>query len=873
MRLRLMAPMVGLVVLTALAIGALVFFSARAAVMPQALARYGAHSVQLAEMLQTEATQARENLQALSASGIARGILRASEGGGTDPETGLTLGEWQAQLAENFVAELAADPSILQLRLIGADGMEEVRVDREAFGAPPRIIPPEGLQDKNAYPYVFETLELAPGEIYVSDLNLNREFGEVQEPHVPVLRLAMPLAAPEAPPGETYGLLVLNLDMQAPLERVRSSRATGLVYLVNADGDFLLHTDPSREFGFDLGTPSRVSAEMPQVAAALAEEPTGVARLHLLNGTPIGTGWASVALAGGPVVTIIRLAPESELLSGFAIGRAALLGGLAVAALAALLAMLVARSLTQPIEQMTAAVGDGARPRPGDLPTSARGEIGTLARAFADHIDRERWYEEIIEGASDAIFTLSPAGRVTRWNPAAAALFGADAGRMLGRKVDEFLDAAARAELVAGLGQAMKGARVTLELDGWHNLDGEPLALSVTCSPVRGAAGQVTGASLIARDISALRAAQETLRVLVEASPIGKILVRPNGTIDMINAEIERQFGWKREGLVGRQIETLVPNAARASHPALRAEYLAAPVPRRMGKGRDLTARRRDGTTFPVEVALTPVATPDGPRILVASIDISDRKAAMDALRAREEELRRSNADLEQFAYVASHDLQEPLRMVASFTELLAQRYGDQLDEKAQKYIGFAVEGARRMQQQINDLLVYSRVGSRKEPPVASDSGAALRRVLAELDARIRETGAEVELTGDLPMVCANPGNLIRLFQNLVANALKFTGEAPPRIRIAAEESPEGWHFTVADNGIGFDPAEAQRIFDMFQRLNARGKYEGTGLGLAICKRIVEQYGGRIWADAAPGRGATFHFTLPAAVAGTEIAS
>jgi signal transduction histidine kinase len=226
-------------------------------------------------------------------------------------------------------------------------------------------------------------------------------------------------------------------------------------------------------------------------------------------------------------------------------------------------------------------------------------------------------------------------------------------------------------------------------------------------------------------------------------------------------------------------------------------------------------------------------------------------------------ELQRSNAELEQFAYVASHDLQEPLRKVASFCQLLQQRYGGELDERADQYIEFAVDGARRMQDLINDLLAFSRVGRAAKPMTAVDTGQVVGTAQANLSQLIEETGATLEVE-PLPVVRGDAGLLSLVFQNLIGNAVKFRGEEPPRVSIAARPEGDEWEFTCRDNGIGIDAEHAERIFVIFQRLHSRAAYEGTGIGLAMCRKIVEHHGGRIWlAPNGDGGGSTFHFTLP----------
>jgi PAS domain S-box-containing protein len=244
--------------------------------------------------------------------------------------------------------------------------------------------------------------------------------------------------------------------------------------------------------------------------------------------------------------------------------------------------------------------------------------------------------------------------------------------------------------------------------------------------------------------------------------------------------------------------------------------------------------------------------------------EIAERKRVEEELALTVKELARSNGDLEQFAYAASHDLKEPLRAVSGCVQLLQRRFAGKLDERGDEYIAHAVDGAARMENLIDSLLAYSRVGTRGARFEAIEGAAVLDAALKNLTAAIQESGAVIRLD-TLPTVLGDATQLVLVFQNLISNALKFCNQPPPRIHVSAERDGAQWRFSIRDNGIGIDPQSFERIFGVFQRLHTRAEYPGTGIGLAICKKIVERHGGRIWLESAPGKGSTFYFTVPEA--------
>ena len=363
----------------------------------------------------------------------------------------------------------------------------------------------------------------------------------------------------------------------------------------------------------------------------------------------------------------------------------------------------------------------------------------------------------------------------------------------------------------------------------------------------------------------ALRLSEARTNQVIDVMPDAIILVDGQGLIRRVNEQAIEIFGHQRDALLGEPVEMLIPDRFRHGHARHRDEYWKDPQIRTIGAGRDLFALHRDGHEIPVEIAVAPLGADGDGHLVVSVIDITEHKAAADALRASNEKLSRTletNKELAQFAYVASHDLQEPLRMVDSYMGLLKRRYGGQLGKDADEFIGFAVDGARRMKRLISDLLEYSRVSNRPLRIAPVDLNKAVEDVLIVLRDKIDQAGGKIEVA-QLPTLPADAGQIERLLTNLVGNAIKFRGEEAPLIRIAAERRGRRWEITIADNGIGIEPEFRKKVFEIFSRLHERSEFDGTGIGLAACKRIVEMHGGTIWVDAAPKGGSVFHFTLP----------
>jgi PAS domain S-box-containing protein len=359
------------------------------------------------------------------------------------------------------------------------------------------------------------------------------------------------------------------------------------------------------------------------------------------------------------------------------------------------------------------------------------------------------------------------------------------------------------------------------------------------------------------------------VRNLVEASLDPLVTISPEGKITDVNEATEQATGMPRSELIGSDFSNYFtePDKAREGYQRVISDGYIRDYPLAMRH----TSGRATDVLYNATVYRNGAGEVQG--VFAAARDITERKRVeAELVRHREhleelvgqrtEDLARSNRDLEQFAYVASHDLQEPLRAVGGFVGLLQQRYQGKLDEKADSYIGSAVDGVTRMQTLIGDLLSYSRVGTKGKAMEPTDTRESLNDALTNLHASIEESGAVIQVD-PVPTVPADAIQLTQLYQNLIANAIKFRSDRPPEIHVGARREQDAWLFWVRDNGIGIDAQYAERIFLIFQRLHTRKMYPGTGIGLAICKRIVERHGGSIWVESQPGQGSTFYFTLP----------
>ncbi|MFZ2653330.1 MAG: PAS domain S-box protein [Victivallales bacterium] len=509
---------------------------------------------------------------------------------------------------------------------------------------------------------------------------------------------------------------------------------------------------------------------------------------------------------------------------------------------------------------------DGKTP----VSTIAQGQDITERKRAEEALRKsEEQFRMIVEGVTDyAIIMLDPQGRVVSWNTGAERLKGYRAEEIIGQHFARFYteEDVACAKPEQELATAAVAGR--FEDEGWRmRKDGARFWANVIITALHDEAGRLRGFAKITRDITerkkmevALRESERLYRGIGESIDYGVWVCAPDGRNIYASESFLRLVGITQEQCSNFGWGDVL-------HPEDSGRTIAAwKECVRTGEVWNIEHRFRgvDGKWHPVLARGVPVRNEKGQITCWAGInlDISQIKQAEEDLRRSLSELGRSNKELEQFAYVASHDLQEPLRMVASYTQLLAQRYEGQLDEKARKYIDYAVNGAVRMQRLINDLLAFSRINTKGASPELTDSHSVLGEAIKNLSSSIEESQSIIT-NDELPMVRVDPSQLMLLFQNLISNAIKFSGAHTPRIHVSARELGQEWCFSVKDSGIGIDMRYAEKIFVIFQRLHTMQEYPGTGIGLAICRRVVERHGGRIWFESELNQGSTFYFTLP----------
>ncbi len=702
-------------------------------------------------ILKTTLNKIERDLLVLKKTPPIEGIIRSSKNNGIDPLDGSSIEQWKARLASIFESVSEQERSYIQIRFIGVedDGREIVRVNKGLKDDDaPIIVPENGLQSKAGEPYFQEALTLESDDVYYSPINLNREHGRVQEPHMIVIRVLVPVFDG----NRLFGILVINSSYDVFFGEFFEHLQQGHSVFVMTGGNvahfnkirgeqkFLhYHHDDTHKYAriFD-----DFKTSLSQRGSYFASHEGREAFFTFVKQEYGGSNHHDFIVA-------LSVSKEMMFESLNEIRFQAAMATAVAIILLTFFSLYISTIFTRPLKKMISEIRryEGS-PSDISLPVTLKDEIGELARAYKDQLVR--------------------------------------------LQRSEFAEK--------------------------HSL--------------------------------------ARLEAIVESTVDGIITIDDRGKIETYNNACIKIFGYSREEAVGHNVKILMPEPYHSDHDQYLKNYHKTGVRQIIGIGREVAGKRKNGEIFPLELAVSEIQV-QGRRLYSGIVrDISLRKKS-------EENILRSNEELERFAYIASHDLQEPLRMVTNFVHLLDEEYKDKLDEQGEQYLEYITDAAGRMRELIEGILSYSRLNQGETKHVKIDCNLQAQVVLKNLRDAIEQKQAEV-IVEDLPEIRGNPLNFSRLLQNLIGNSLKYSqDDVPPVIRVTAEDKGDEWQFSVQDNGIGIKDEYCDQVFVIFKRLHGKHEYRGTGIGLAVCKRIVESMDGKIWIESEFGKGSAFFFTVP----------
>jgi PAS domain S-box-containing protein len=482
------------------------------------------------------------------------------------------------------------------------------------------------------------------------------------------------------------------------------------------------------------------------------------------------------------------------------------------------------------------------------------------------------------ESLPAAMVMVNELGQIVQVNAHTERLFGYSRDELLGQAVELLLPVRCRGGY-PGFRECFFAGPEAREMGVGRNLfgqrkDGSEFPVEIGLNPLQTDDGSFVISAIV--DITERKRAEERFRRVVESAPNAMVMIDQVGRIVLVNGQTEKLFGYPRNELLGQLVELLVPKRFHGPHPGHRTNFFAKPEIRSMGVGRDLFGQRKDGSEFPVEIGLTPIETEEGLLVLSAIVDITERKLTEAQIRRLNEDLEQrvrnrtvqletANKELEAFSYSVSHDLRAPLRAIDGFSRILLQEYSTAMPAEAQDFLRDVRANTQQMGHLIDDLLSFSRVGRQSIKQQRVEPAGLVQRCLEELRDQQMDRRVEVHF-GELAACWGDVALLKQVWMNLLSNALKYTARrevAIIGIGSHSGDSPGEQRYFVKDNGVGFDMRYAEKLFGVFQRLHPAEEYDGTGVGLAIVQRIILRHGGRVWAEAQPDKGATFHFTLP----------
>jgi PAS domain S-box-containing protein len=912
---RMAIAMVALVLLTAVAVGSLSYRNLTTALLPSAAERSQIHVRLLATRLQSYVQGARDDIFGFRSAVALRGIVRAQLAGGVDPVDGTTEEVWRQRMASRYTEELAAKTAYDQFRIIAANGRELLRVDRSGKDGAIRIVPDAELQDKADRGYFKAALNTAPDVVYVSRVELNREHGAIEVPHVPVLRVA---AVVEASDRKPFGIVIINVDMRPILHQLAlSAQAGGLIYVVDDRGDYLLHPDPAREFGSDTGNPTGWRSDFPKFAAAFDADEAAARRITDGAGARAVAALAPAVLAGGPRVAVMEVTPEAVLLApAAAVGRSTLIAGIASVLCAAGLAVLLARSLTRPLEQMTAAVEAFPEDRSAAAPTEAAGELGVLARAFERmtrevmektgslekeveehrrteaelerHTDQERLFSAAVRSSQDAIVTLSPDGLVTGWNPAATRLLDWRPEDILGRSIDIIVPDDRRGEARDILEKIRRGETVDHHETVRQGKDRRLVEVSLSVSPIRAPSGAIIGACKIARDITESKKTKalfekesaerrriaEILDNTVTTMSDAILIADEAGKILLSNPAARRLLGVT----AGMTTESWTHGYdIFLADGMTRLPWQDGPLMRtvrgEMVANLDIVIRHRDnGRTISLVANGGPIQS-GSPKERGGIVVYRDVTAAKES----ERQLRHAQKmeAMGQLTGGVAHDFNNILTVITGTIEIIAEGVAGRPD--LVEIAGMIDDAAKRGTELTCQLLAFSR-----QQPLAPRS-TDVNALIVEAGRLLHTTlGEHVEiesmLDDGIATAMVDPTQLTTAVLNLALNARdampdggKLTLETADVVldesyaRMNPGVTPGPYVLiAVSDTGTGISRDIVDKVFDPFFTTKDVGK--GTGLGLSMVYGFIKQSGGHIKIYSEPNQGTSVKMYLPHAM-------
>jgi PAS domain S-box-containing protein len=834
-----------------------------------------------------------------------QGIIRSQYAGGIDPYDNSTIDDWKSRLKHLFTELLKNKPYYLQIRFIGVanNGKELVRVDRSGPGSTIRAVTENELQQKADRPYFIKAIQDKAKKVSLSKIGYSRENeGEISLPVTPVIRASYPIYDSS---GNIFGLVIINNDINYIFEDMEKTIDTDHVLnIANANGDYLLHHDENKIFRFEYGESVLMQDDYSELIPVFNDINTDIIFGESKNNEEIFV-FKRLQYFDEDKDNVLGVLISKDKVDALAlfnnISKQLYLVLLVSIIIILFLSLLLIRKFSSPFQKIIHAAENIAIGETNiDLPDKDTGLAGVVARAFSEMLQKLRSREEklldeitkrkkseqennaVLKNAVDGIISIDAKGIILKVNPAAEQLFGYNAKDMLGHNVKMLMPSPYYDEhdgylknyhetgerKIIGSGREVIGKRK----------DGStfPMELSVSENKI-GDSHSFTG---IVRDISEQVEYQKKIEDqkdyyehLFKFLNVPAFILDNDHKVVMWNKACEEMTGVMADDLLGTRDHSLAfyketrPVLADVVLDGIDASDLyefdieESMMPGGIRVQNWIDRPHKGGGLIYINVEAGPVYM-KGEQVGAIEIiqDISSIKKLEESLKNNNEQLKRSNEELERFAYVASHDLQEPLRMVASYTDLLAKRYKDKLDDDANDFIRFAVDGAKRMQALINDLLAFSRLNNVSEEFNAVDTNVLVDEVIE----MVNNLENNIVITKDkLPEVKGLEVTLRQLFHNLIFNAVKYSDpDRKNEIHISAENQDETWAFSISDTGIGIAPEYFEKIFVIFKRLHNKETYSGTGIGLALCKKIVEQHGGKIWVESVPDKGSTFSFTL-----------